>query len=138
MTRIVAIDYGTVRIGLAVSDERKILASPLPCLKAGKTLEETAQLLAKEFSKVSPLGTIVIGLPLHLSGHESPLSQEVRKLALLLEDLCKVPIALWDERLSTAQVERSLKEAGLKRKKRSELVDSLSAVLILQNFLDFQ
>jgi len=138
MTRIIGIDYGTARIGLALSDERAILASPLPCLKAGKNVEESAQLLAKEFSKHMPLGTIVIGLPLHMSGHESPLSQEVRKLGILLEELCKVPISFWDERLSTAQVERGLKDAGLKRKKRSELIDSLSAVLILQNFLDFK
>jgi putative Holliday junction resolvase len=136
MSRVLGIDYGTARIGLALSDERGILASPLPCLKAGKSLEVTVQLLAQELAKHTPLRAIVIGLPLHMSGHESPLSQEVRKLKSLLESLCNVPITLWDERLTTTQVERGLKDAGLKRKKRSEIVDSLSAVLILQNFLD--
>jgi putative holliday junction resolvase len=136
MPRVAAIDYGKVRIGLAISDERGILARPLPCLKAGKTLEDTARLIAEEFAKHSLLGTIVIGLPLHMSGHESPLSEEVRRLAPLLEQLCRVPVKLWDERLTTAQVERELKNAGMRRKQRSTLVDSLSADLILQSFLD--
>ncbi len=138
MSRIAALDYGKARIGLAVSDERAIIAQPQPCLKAGKTVEETAAMIAKELTKHTPLGTIVIGLPLHMSGHESPMSQEVRKLAELLETLCKVPVALWDERLTTAQVERNLRDSGVRRKKRAELVDSLSATLILQNFLDFK
>ena len=136
MPRMAAIDYGKAKIGLAISDERGILAQPLPYLKAGKTLEDTARLIAAELIKYFPLGTLVIGLPLHMSGHESPLSEEVRKLAPLLEELCKAPIQLWDERLTTAQVERQLKDVGMRRKQRSSLVDSLSAVLILQNFLD--
>ena len=138
MARIAGIDYGQARIGLAISDERAILAQPLPCIKTGKSLEETAKLIAAEFNRYTPLGTIVIGLPLHMSGHESPMSEEVRKLALILDDLCKVSITLWDERLTTAQVERGMRDAGVKRKKRSELIDSLSATLILQNFLDFK
>jgi len=138
MARIAAIDYGKARIGLAVSDERAILAQPLPCLKAGKTVDETAKIIAEALTRHTPLGAIVIGLPLHMSGHESPLSEEVRKLAFLLDELCHVPISLWDERLTTAQVERELKDAGMRRKKRSALIDSLSATLILQNFLDFK
>ncbi len=135
MSRIAALDYGKARIGLALSDERAIIAQPHPCLAAGTTLEETAQIIACELAK-HKLGKIVIGLPLHMNGKESPMSEEVRKLAIILETLCKVPVKLWDERLTTAQVERSLKEAGLNRKKRTHLVDSLSATLILQNFLD--
>lgn len=136
MARVAAIDYGKARVGLAVSDERGILAQPYPCLKAGKTLEDTARIIAAELAKHTQLGSIVIGLPLHMSGHESPLSEEVRRLAPLLETICHVPVKLWDERLTTAQVERGLKDAGMRRKQRSSLVDSLSAALILQNFLD--
>jgi putative holliday junction resolvase len=135
MSRIAAIDYGKARIGLALSDERAIIAQPQPCLAAGISLEDTAQIIAHELGK-HKLNKLVIGLPLHMSGKESPMSEEVRKLAILLETLCKIPVALWDERLTTAQVERSLKEAGLSRKKRTPLIDSLSATLILQNFLD--
>ncbi len=138
MARVAAIDYGKVRIGLAISDERAILAQPLPCLKAAKSLEETAKIIADALTKHTPLGAIVIGLPLHMSGHESPLSEEVRKLALLLDELCHVPVSLWDERLTTAQVERGLKSAGMRRKQRSTMIDSLSAALILQSFLDFK
>ncbi|MBS3904432.1 MAG: Holliday junction resolvase RuvX [Simkania sp.] len=138
MSRIAAIDYGKARIGLAVSDERAIIAQPMPFLKAGKTLEETAALIAAALGKYSPLGTIVIGLPLHMSGHESPMSAEVRKLGELLETLCNIPVALWDERLTTSQVEKTLKGAGMRRKERTQIVDSLSATLLLQNFLDFQ
>lgn len=137
MTRILGIDYGKARIGLALSDERRFLASTLPCIQAGKTAEENAHLIAKESAKYGPLISIVMGLPLHLSGRESPLSEEVRQVAQLLEGLLQdIPMILWDERLSTAQVEKTLKEMGVSRKKRSAKVDSQSAALILQSFLD--
>ena len=136
MGRIAGLDYGKARIGLAISDERAILAQPKAFIPAGKTLEETAKRIAGELVKHTPLTAIVIGLPLHMSGRDSPMSEEVRKLAQLLEVLCSVPIVLWDERLSTAQVERGLKEANVSRKKRTPIVDSLTAALILQNYLD--
>lgn len=136
MARIAGIDYGKARIGIAVSDEREILASPICCLKTGKTLEETAKTIAQELSRHVPLKGIVIGLPLQLKGEDSPMSKEVRELAKLLMSLCPVPITLWDERLTTAQVERTLKESHVSRKKRSEKIDALCAALILQSFLD--
>lgn len=136
MGRVVGIDYGRARLGLAVSDERAIIAQPRPCIVAAKTLEETAKRVAEELNKQGPIQAIVIGLPLHLSGKESPMSEEVRKFAEFLKAFCPVDIILWDERLSTAQVDRGLKEANLNRKKRAAIVDSLSATLILQNFLD--
>lgn len=136
MGRVLAIDYGKARIGLALSDERAIIAQSLPFLKAGKNVEESASLIIAEFAKHKTIAKIVIGLPLHMSGHESPMSEEVRQLGKLLESLSSVPVTFWDERLSTAQAERSLKEAGMRRKKRTKCVDSLCANLILQNFLD--
>ncbi len=136
MARIAGIDYGRARVGLALSDERAIIATPLPFVPAGKNLQETAKLIAAELAKRGPVSTIVIGLPLHLSGKESPMSEEVRKLAELLGALCQVPITLWDERLSTAQVEKTMKEANVSRKKRTPIIDSLTAALILQSFLD--
>ncbi len=135
MGRIIGIDYGKVRIGFAISDENAIIAQPKPFIPAGKTLKETARRLAEEISKHSP-STIVIGLPLHMSGKESPMSEEVRKLVPLLEELCQTQVVLWDERLSTAQIERELKMAEVSRKKRTPIIDSLTATLILQNFLD--
>lgn len=138
MGRVAGIDYGRARIGLALSDERAIIAQPLPFIPAGRTLEETAKNIADALSKLGPITTIVIGLPLHLSGKESQMSEEVRKLAELLGALCNLPVALWDERLSTAQVERVMKSDGVSRKKRAPIIDSLTATLILQNFLDWK
>jgi putative Holliday junction resolvase len=131
--RIAGIDFGAVRIGVALSDPGRILASPLTCVFAGRTLEETVRRLS---AVLPPIDAAVVGLPLHLSGADSPLCAQVRAFAALLEAALSVPVVLWDERLTTAQVERTLKEAHLSRKKRAPLVDALSATVLLQNHLD--
>lgn len=136
MKRFAAIDFGTVRMGIAVSDERHFLARPLPFVRAGRTLQESAEALYAQLIKHGPLEALIIGLPLHMNGKESALSLQVRELAPLLESLFNIPVILWDERLSTAQVERSLKEMELSRKQRSVRVDSDTAAAILQNYLD--
>jgi putative Holliday junction resolvase len=135
MTRIAGIDYGTVRIGIALSDPGKILASPLKTITAKTNLEETAKAIAQELS-AHPIEKIVIGLPLMMSGKDSPGSLEVRKLATLLETSMQIPIVLWDERLTSAQVEKTLKEIEMSRKKRARIVDVMAACVILQNYLD--
>lgn len=134
--RIVAIDFGDVRIGLAVSDTSHFLASPHKTVEARKTAKETAQMLLVEFSTFEPIEKIVLGLPLLMSGKESPGSQKVRELAKELEALTEAPIVLWDERLTTSQVERTLKEAEMSRKKRSKHLDTMAAAAILQSYLD--
>lgn len=101
-----------------------------------KKKEETLQRILTALSPYAPLVSIVIGLPLHLSGKESPLSSEVRIFAKELEIAFKIPVILWDERLTSAQVERTLKEAEMSRKKRTALVDAMAAAVILQNYLD--
>lgn len=136
MKRIAAIDFGTVRIGIAVSDERQILASPLSTIVAKPTLKETAALVAHTLSAYS-LDKVVIGLPLFLDGKESPMSQKAREFGTHLESLLAIPIIYWDERLSSSQVDRTLKEGGLNRKKRAALSDKLAAAAILQNYLDY-
>lgn len=134
--RKAAIDFGTVRIGLAISDELGMIARALPFIAAQKTLPETAAQIAAAFKPFFPLNCIVLGNPLHLSGKDSPLSLIVKELAPILEQICSVPIVLWDERLTTAQVERTLKEAEMNRKKRTQIIDSLTAAVILQNYLN--
>jgi putative holliday junction resolvase len=136
LARIASIDYGKAKIGLALSDESQFIATPKGYLQTAKTLEETARLLYLELSKWGKIESIVIGLPLTLAGKETEMTGEIRKLAELLHTLFNLPIHLWDERLSTAQVERTLKEAEFNRKKRSQLVDAMAAAAILQNFLD--
>ncbi len=135
MGRIVGMDFGTVRIGLALSDERKILASPLPFFSAEKSLEKTCE---KLYAYLLPhsIETIVIGLPLHLNGSESRMAEEVRLFVELLREKFGVPIIFWDERLTSAEIERLLKSASMSRKKRVGVSDSLAATLILQGYLD--
>ncbi|WP_420420842.1 Holliday junction resolvase RuvX [Simkania sp.] len=135
MGRILSIDYGKKRIGLALSDPMKIIASPLKTVQAGKNTQETLDLLVKEITS-HDVEAIVIGLPLHLSNEESETSLLVRKLKEDLETKISTPIILWDERLTSKQVERVMIEGDVKRKKRSQHVDTLSATLILQSYLD--
>lgn len=136
MGRIVGIDFGEARIGLALSDTTHFLASPLKTVLAKANLKETAQALWLALQEHGPIEKIVLGLPLHMNGKESPASLRVRELKKHLEELTQVPILLWDERLTTAQVERTLKEANMNRKKRTQYVDAMAAGLILQSFLD--
>lgn len=136
MKRIAAIDFGLARIGIAISDERQIIASPLKTVRAAKEAGKTAQLVAEALSVYPQLETIVIGLPLLLSGKESPMSTQARAFGKALEPLVHCPIIFWDERLTSAGVEKMLKGCDLSRKKRAELSDPLSAISILQNYLD--
>jgi len=133
MGRVLGIDFGMKRIGLARSDPRKIIASPLKTVLAGKTLEATADLIMKECGDVE---TIVLGLPLLLSGKDSETTTTVRKFATILEEKSGLPLILWDERLTSKQVEKLLIEGNVKRKHRTKYIDTMSATLILQNYLE--
>lgn len=136
MTRIACIDYGEARIGLALSDPSGIFATPIKAIPAKKNLKETAAEILAELAIHEPITKIVIGLPLLLNGKDSPGSLKARELAELFEELCDKTIVLWDERLTTAQVERTLKEAKMSRKKRTKYIDAMAAAAILQNYLD--
>lgn len=135
MGRILGVDFGTVRIGLALSDPSKILASPMTTLQAKKKGEATAQILLDAIAN-RDVELIVIGLPLLLSGKDSETTTTVRKFAALLETLTNIPIILWDERLTSKQVERTLIDGNMRREKRITLMDTLCASLILQSYLD--
>ncbi len=133
MGRIVGLDFGTVRIGVAVSDERHILARPLGMLKNSR---DFVQGLLELLKKEGAIEKIVVGLPLKLSGQDSAMTEAARKFAKDLEQSSKLPVELWDERLTSALIERSLSDAGVRRKERAQLSDTLSAVVILQSYLD--
>lgn len=140
-TRIIGLDFGLVRIGIAVSDERKIIATPFLTLRAEKKLELTVAKLLRELDAHQQLHNyqieeIVIGLPLLMSGKTGFLADEVKTFVAALKQLTTVPVVTWDERLTSVQAERSLRESSLTRKKRSTLVDTVAAVIILQNYLD--
>jgi putative Holliday junction resolvase len=134
--RIVGIDFGKVRIGLAISDERKIIAQSLETIKAGKTHAETAATIVHALLPYKNIEAIVIGMPLLMNGKESEMSGAVRLFAEVLKTQLPYPIHFWDERLTSAGVEKMLIDMDVSRKKRAQLSDALSAVSILQNYLD--
>jgi|SRR5579862_2852023 len=133
--RVVSIDFGLARLGLAISDENRIIAQPLKAIKAGRNHQETALLIAKELSSYTKVTTIVMGLPLLLSGKESDMSAKVREFKTVLEQVLQLPVHLWDERLTSQQVEKLLKESNMRRKERSQVCDAVAAATILQSFL---
>ena len=139
--RIVGIDYGLVRIGLSLSDERKIIATALKTFLAEKKAELTAKKLLDELERHASenhyeIEEIVIGMPFMMNGKKGMLADEVIHFCSLLKALSSIPIFSWDERLSSVQADRSLREGNFSRKKRSKLVDGIAAVIILQSYLD--
>lgn len=140
-TRIVSIDYGTARIGIAISDESKIIAFPLKTIKTEKKLEMTAQKLIRELEidmreKGYQIEAVVIGLPLMMSGKVGSMADEVKQFVEILKKIAQYKICLLDERLTSVRAERSLLESTMSRKKRTKFVDTVSAVIILQDYLD--
>lgn len=140
-TRVLAIDFGHARIGLAISDLLRVIASPLENVQAVANLAKTVEALVLYLEKLKKekgyvVGEVVIGLPLHMDGKESERSAIVRQFAELVEQALKVPVHLLDERLSSVQAERSLIETGFTRKKRAQVVDRVAAVILLQTFLN--
>ena len=136
-SRLLAIDQGEKTLGLAISDSALKIASPLKTLKRGRFKEDLAAL--KAVCDERSVGGILIGLPVNMDGSEGPRCQSVRQFAQNLVELggISLPIALWDERLSTAAVERFLiAEADMTRKRRAAVVDKMAAAYILQGALD--
>jgi putative holliday junction resolvase len=139
--RFVGIDYGLARLGLALSDERKIIASPLMVLTAEKKTEETAKKLVQVLKQHAEanhyiIEKIVIGLPLMMSGKKGMIADEVVHFVELMHQHIDVPIETWDERLTSVQADRSMREGNLTRKKRARSADIVAACIILQNYLD--
>lgn len=134
--RIVGIDFGLRRLGVAISDESKSIASSLGVLHAGKTNRETAQLLV-DFLRPYSLEKVIVGYPIHLNGKIGFLADEVKDFTVHLQNAMSCEIVLMDERLTTVQAEKSLKEAGMRRKKRSQVIDAVSAIILLQSYLGY-
>lgn len=134
--RILGIDYGDARIGMAISDENEILATalqPLQNLSMRKSIDAVFSVAAENSA-----GLIVVGLPLNMNGTEGPQAGKVRAFAENLGKVSGVPVVMKDERLTTVFVERAFDETGVKKSRRKALVDSASAQVILQNYLDGQ
>jgi len=133
MGRIVALDPGTRRIGVAVSDPLGITAQPHGTLDAtADDLDEQLRALAAE----TAAELIIVGLPVGLDGSEGTAALGARVFARLVEDATGVPVELRDERLTTVTAERVLLEAGLRRERRRDVRDRVAAAVLLQSYLD--
>lgn len=128
------LDIGAKTIGMSLSDVERIIASPLDTILRKKFTKD-AQELAKLITRHAVAG-LVLGLPRNMDGSEGPAAQSARSFARNLAPLIEVPLAFWDERLSTAAVTRTLIEADRSRARRNLLVDKLAATYILQGALD--
>ena len=132
--RVLAIDFGLRRIGLAVSDTLGITAQGLPTLQRTAVRKdiEYIRVVAEDYS----VGRIIVGNPIGHSGKTTSMSRQAADFAKKLGDRSTCPVELWDERLTSAEANRMLKTAGLSISKRRQAVDRVSAVLLLQNYLD--
>lgn len=131
---IAGLDLGEKTIGVAVSDRRLSVATPLETIRRTKFTLDAGALLA--ICGKREIGGLVLGLPMNMDGSEGPRCQSTRAFARNLERLTDLPITFWDERLSTVAAERALLEADTSRKRRSEVIDHVAAGFILQGALD--
>jgi len=132
--RLLGLDVGTKTIGLALSDVTRSIATPYHTVRRTKFTEDAK--VIQEAVNEHQVGALVIGLPINLDGSEGPRAQSTRAFARNLAARIEVPMVFWDERLSTAAVERHLLEAGASRKRRAQVIDRMAAAYILQGALD--
>ena len=133
--RLLGLDVGAKTVGVALSDVSLMVATAVETIRRGKFAEDAARL--RVLIAAEGVGGLIIGLPLDMDGTEGPRCQSVRQFAENLLEHVDLPIAFWDERLSTKAVERVLiKEADMTRKRRAEVIDKMAAAYILQGALD--
>lgn len=132
-SRILALDYGTKRIGVALSDELGWTAQPLETFER-RTLDRDIAHIAS-LVRSHEVGKVVLGLPLQLNGREGPAIHAMREFATKLEQGVSVPLVLWDERMTTKAAEDLLIAADVSRKKRKGAVDRVAAAILLQSYL---
>jgi len=134
--RILALDLGQQRIGLALSDELGLTAQGLSTLERRNLRADLAAL--ERLARDQSVDRIVVGEPLHLSGRAGAQAQAARRFAEALTRRTGLPVELWDERLTTAEASRVLRSSGIGIEKRARAVDRLAAVILLQSYLDWQ
>jgi putative Holliday junction resolvase len=132
--RILALDHGTKRIGVAVSDETKTIAQPLEYIPAEPFADFLARL--KKLLIEKEIELVLVGLPRNLDGSYGPAAQKVEAFVAVLQTAMTVPIKTWDERLTSAQANRILIQGNVRRAKRREKVDKMAAAILLQSYLD--
>jgi putative Holliday junction resolvase len=133
--RILALDHGTVRIGVAISDEMKMIAQPAQYIDAVPS-NKIVDYIRSEWD--GKLELILVGMPRNMDGSYGPAAEKVKAFVEMLKENLSTPIRTWDERLTSAQANRVMIEADVRRDKRKQKVDSMSAAILLQSYLDGQ
>lgn len=132
--RIMAVDLGLVRTGLAICDQQEILASPVGVITEGNP-EKVPALVADEAKRLAA-EMIVVGLPKNMDGSKGASADRAEQFAEQLREMTGLPVQMWDERMTTVTAIGFLNQTDVRGKKRKAVVDTVSAVIILQNFLD--
>jgi putative Holliday junction resolvase len=132
--RILALDHGSKRIGVAMSDETRTIAQPLEFIPAGPFADFLARL--RQLIREKEIGLILVGLPRNMDGSYGPAAEKVQTFVAALRDAVVVPVETLDERLTSAQANRVLIQGGVRRAKRKEKVDKMAAAILLQSYLD--
>ena len=134
MSRILAIDHGTVRIGLAISDPLRIFAKPLKVIPNQGFRAVSTQIL--DLIKDQEVGLVLLGLPLAIDGSKTPKTLEVEKFGEKLKRLLEVELIFWDERYSSSEAEAELRKLGYSWQESRSLRDAMAAAMILKNYLE--
>jgi putative Holliday junction resolvase len=134
--RILALDHGTKRIGVAISDAMKMIAQPIEYIPAEPFAEFLARL--KTLVREQEVELILVGMPRNMDGSYGPAALKVQEFMAVLKEALALPIRAWDERLTSVQANRLLIEGGVRRQDRKERVDRMAAAILLQSFLDAQ
>jgi putative Holliday junction resolvase len=134
MGRLLGIDYGQKRVGLALSDPAKIICSPHGTIQRKDDEDVVRQVVALCAEK--EVERIIVGLPLNMNGSNSESTDKAEAFAEKLRQAAPVPVEMWDERLSSVSAERLLIDAGTSRQKRKGMVDRIAAQIILQNYME--
>ena len=132
--RILALDHGTRRVGVAVSDELKIIAQPLEYIPPDPFADFLARF--REILREQAVELILIGMPRNMDGSYGPAALKVQEFVARLKAEVPVPIKTWDERLTSKQANRCLIQGGMRRDQRKEKVDKTAAAILLQSYLD--
>lgn len=132
--RVLALDLGKRRIGLALSDELGLTAQGLPTLERSNIREDLARL--SELAAEKNVSLVLIGNPMHMSGHEGRQAEYARDFGARIQAATGIPVEFLDERLTTVQAQRVLRESGVSIEKRAKAVDRLAAVILLASYLD--
>jgi putative Holliday junction resolvase len=133
-TRLLGVDYGSVRVGLAISDPERRIASPLVTYTRRDAAQDARWI--KRLVAEEEVGSLVVGLPVHCDGREGQKAREVRAFGRWLQEATGLPVTFWDERFTTTEAESALWGAGLTHKRRRQRRDQVAAQILLQGYLD--